>query len=254
METTHQCRTGDAQTTDDPHCDPRYASRTAKANKIVEILTHAFDGSLADCRTLDVGCSTGAISNRLAPQVAELTGLDFDGPAVETAAMFAAANARYLVADGSTLPFASAEFDLAICAQVYEHAPRQPLLIQEIWRVLRPGGLCFFSGPNRLAIVEEHYWLPFLSWLPQEGADAYMHLFNRGPVYDAMPRTYWTLRRLLADFEIHDYTVDMLINPERYGVRDKLGVLGWVGRLPRPLLEATIPLLPNFNWILVKPA
>lgn len=240
--------------TDDPCTDLRYATREAKAQKIVEILTDALDRDLAECRALDVGCSTGAISNRLAPHVAALTGLDFDGPAVETATKFAAANARYLVADGSTLPFAAAEFDLVVCAQVYEHAPRQALLVQEIRRVLRPGGICFFSGPNRLAIVEEHYWLPFLSWLPQGGADAYMHLFNRGPVYDAMPRTYWTLRRLLAEFEIHDYTVDMLVNPARYGVRDKLGVLGWIGRLPRPLLESAMPFLPNFNWILVKPA
>ncbi len=239
---------------EDANADIRYATRASKAAKIVEIVRDVMGDRLETCRALDIGCATGAISNRIAPHVAELTGLDFDGPAVGVAAAYAVDNARYLIGDGSSVPFDNEQFDLVICAQVYEHAPRQQLLAGEVWRVLRPGGVCFFSGPNRLAVIEEHYWLPFLSWLPQIGADGYMQLFGRGSVYDVMPRSFWRLRRLWSAFEIRDYTVEMLVNPNRYDVGDKLGRLEWVGRLPRPILHAAQPFLPNFNWILVKRA
>jgi SAM-dependent methyltransferase len=145
-----------------------------------------------------------------------------------------------------------ASVDIVVCAQVYEHTADAPALVREVWRVLRTGGVCFFSGPNRLAIVEEHYWLPFLSWLPQRLADRYMRLFKRGERYDIDPLFYWQIRHLWGGFVIFDYTVPMLRHPDRFGLSERLGRLRWLSRLPAWLFRLLMPLLPNYNWILVK--
>lgn len=47
-----------------------------------------------------------------------------------------------------TLPFGENTFDAAICTQVLEHVPEPFLVIQEIARVLKPGGRLFLSAPQ----------------------------------------------------------------------------------------------------------
>lgn len=44
-----------------------------------------------------------------------------------------------VIGDGADLPFGSV-FDLVICCEVLEHAPRAAQLVREALRVLRPGG------------------------------------------------------------------------------------------------------------------
>ncbi|MEP7358089.1 MAG: class I SAM-dependent methyltransferase, partial [Anaerolineales bacterium] len=46
------------------------------------------------------------------------------------------------------LPFSSAAFDAALCTQVLEHVPEPLQVLQEIYRVLRPGGRLFLSAPQ----------------------------------------------------------------------------------------------------------
>ena len=142
----------------------------------------------------------------------------------------------------------------AICAQVYEHVSDQTALAKEVWRVLRPGGICFFSGPNRLALMEEHYWLPLLSWLPRPIAHLYLRAFRRERFYDAYPLSQWGIRKLWKAFIIHDYTARLLREPKRFNMVGRIGKLGWIGRLPTPFLRALLLFAPNYNWVLEKPA
>lgn len=235
-----------------PMFEQTYAPRWRKAHKIITILRDAYPTALETARLLDVGCGNGAITNALASHVAEIVGTDIDGHLVAEANAHAAENASFVQSDGAALPFADATFDIVVCAQVYEHATNRPALVREIERVLRPGGYCFFSGPNKLAVLEEHYWLPFLSWLPQPFADAYVRLSGRGKEYDVWPMTYWQLRQLWSRFVLVDYTPRLLHTPERFGVEDELGRFRFLARLPFAFWQATAPFLPNFNWILVK--
>jgi SAM-dependent methyltransferase len=229
-------------------------TRTQKAAKILAILRDFLGPDLSRLRCLDVGCSGGEITQALAPHFGWSMGADVDAPAVFRAGRRAGeTSVSFTVADGSALPVASGAFDVVICAQVYEHTERQLALADEIWRVLRPGGVCFFSGPNRLAVMEEHYWLPFLSWLPQPLADGYMRLFRKGTVYDVRARFYWQIRRLWRRFEQHDYTLPLLRQPERFAFARSLGRRAWLGRMPVFMLRWLTVFVPNYNWILVKP-
>ena len=49
--------------------------------------------------------------------------------------------------DGITMPFGDQLFDCAIATEVLEHCPQPELTLREIHRVLKPGGVFFFTVP-----------------------------------------------------------------------------------------------------------
>jgi ubiquinone/menaquinone biosynthesis C-methylase UbiE len=233
--------------------ESRYASRESKAKKISAILQDFLGPDLSKFNCLDVGCSSGGITNNLANQFRTIVGIDIDRVAVvEAQSISKKSSTQYALASGSSIPFKDSSFDVVICAQVYEHTKEQTALTEEILRILHPGGVCFFSGPNRLAVMEEHYWLPFLSWLPRPIANLYMKALQRGNEYDAYPLFYWQIRRLWNGFTIHDYTIKMIHHPNRFAVNNKLSNHSWVKNIPARFLSVLSPFFPNYNWILKK--
>lgn len=232
--------------------DAYLASRGRKAEKIAAILTEHLGDDLSSLRALDVGCSLGWIAQALSDRFALTVGIDPQRQGLVDAAGGGAKAPRFVAGDGARMPFGDAQFDVVIYAYVYEHIEEQQAVAGEIWRVLRPGGVCLFSGPNRLAAVEEHFRLPFLSWLPRPLAGLLTQAIRRR-AYDVYPRAWWTLRRMWRRFAIRDYTVKMIADPARYSVEEHVGRGGAISRLPRPLLRALAPIYPNYNWILEKP-
>lgn len=229
----------------------QFAPREQKALKIQRILVDFVgEEGLRRLRCLDIGCGNGEISRLLADLFCDMIGLDYDLDIVRQGQQ-GGSEVTFLQADGIQLPFADATFDIAICAQVYEHFLHAEGLPAEVERILRPGGLCFFSGPNKAWPIEPHYKLPFLHWVPARAATSYLRVSGRGEVFDIRPYTVWRLRRLWGEFSLHDYTVSMLHEPERFGLSDPR--LRLLGRAPVCLIKMVYFLLPNYNWILVKP-
>jgi 2-polyprenyl-3-methyl-5-hydroxy-6-metoxy-1,4-benzoquinol methylase len=229
--------------------------RGRKAGKIYSILQDFCDGSLYTFNCLDLGCSQGVISTQLAAHLKLVIGIDLDIISLKTAEKIKSDIAKppfYMSANGYDLPFNNDQFDLIICAQVYEHVTDASKIIAEIGRVLKPGGICFFSGPNRLSIMEEHYWLPFLSWLPHSWASIYMKLMKRGKLYDIHPLTYWQLIKLWDGFTVYDYTTKIIREPHRFSVDDRVEKYGFISILPDWIINFLRPLYPNYNWIVVK--
>jgi SAM-dependent methyltransferase len=228
-------------------------SRARKANKILAILDDFLSGDLAERKLLDIGCARGLITTNLAPHFAFTLGVDVEQDEVAHAGRQSMNTSLALgVADAGRLPCADASFDVAVCAQVYEHVSDQPALFAEVWRVLRPGGICFFSGPNRLAPIEDHYGLPLLSWLPRPVSDQVLRLTGRGERYLEQPRTYWTLRSLVQRFEVIDYTAEILRSSERYSCSREVGGFRLLRYCPPGIFQLLRPFVPNYNWILRK--
>jgi ubiquinone/menaquinone biosynthesis C-methylase UbiE len=91
-------------------------------------------------RALDVGCGAGALALALAPVVAEVVGVDRVAELLEEARSRAPANATFVEADATRLPFADGAFDLGGTLRTLHHVPRPELVIAELARVTRPGG------------------------------------------------------------------------------------------------------------------
>ena len=98
----------------------------------------------AGAKVLEVGCGTGVLTRVLAQwtNVQSVVGVDPAISLVTKARELAAGlpNVSFEEADGRTLPFAAATFDVAIFDSTLSHVPEPELAIAEAFRVLRPGG------------------------------------------------------------------------------------------------------------------
>jgi ubiquinone/menaquinone biosynthesis C-methylase UbiE len=93
-----------------------------------------------DERAIDVGCGAGALALALAPLVRDVVGVDRVPELLELARKRAPANAQFVEADATSLPFELASFDLAGTLRTLHHVRRPELVIAELARVARPGG------------------------------------------------------------------------------------------------------------------
>jgi ubiquinone/menaquinone biosynthesis C-methylase UbiE len=156
-------------------------------------------------RVLDLGCGTGGASVAFALAGAWALGLDRSTRILELAALRAAedrAVLRLVQGDARTLPLRAGAFELCICDQVIEHVKDYRLLLAEIYRILRPGGLAVVAAPHRLALREGHTGLFFASWLPHHLTGAYADWRGRrmpGEAWDVWLESPWTIRRRLRD-------------------------------------------------------
>jgi len=101
-------------------------------------------------RVLDVGCGAGFLSNHLAREGFEVTGLDASQASIDVATRHdGTGKARYLLGDAMSLPFADASFDVVCAMDFLEHVEEPASVVAEIARVLRPGGVFFFHTFNR---------------------------------------------------------------------------------------------------------
>lgn len=68
-------------------------------------------------------------------------------------------NVQLVLGDGQALPFAEGSFDEVLAIQVLEHVFRPDVLVQEMWRVLRPNGRMIIMVPQsgNLHQVPHHY-------------------------------------------------------------------------------------------------
>lgn len=127
----------------------------------------------AGLSALDIGCGGGLIAEPMTRLGASVTGID---PAERNIAIarghaepqglhidYRAVRVEDLVAAGET-------FDIVTCLEVVEHVPDVPAFIDQCARVVKPGGIIFFSTINRnlkawaLAIFGAEY---VLGWLPK---------------------------------------------------------------------------------------
>jgi ubiquinone/menaquinone biosynthesis C-methylase UbiE len=101
---------------------------------------------------LDVACGTGDLALRAARDGADVVGVDFAPPLVETARQQASAagfSIDFRVGDAESLPFEDASFDVVTSTFGVMFAPDQPRAAGELARVTRSGG--------RLALAT---WVP----------------------------------------------------------------------------------------------
>ncbi len=138
-----------------PYFDGLVRARDAHAPWIAEALGYADTRGL---RVLDVGCGQGIDVVRYARAGARVTGIDLTPRHVELARAHVArlgVEATIDCGDAGALPYADASFDRVSSNGVLHHMADMPAALQEVRRVLRPGGEARIVVYNRSSL---HYW------------------------------------------------------------------------------------------------
>lgn len=225
--------------------------RRKKAQKILAVVRHALGRpDLTGLRALDVGCSAGFIADELALAGAQTTGVDIDEPGLARARERFGDRVEFRLAKGEDLPFADGSMDVVVFNHIYEHVVDPEAVVADLHRVLAPGGVLYLGVGHRHQVIEPHYKLPFLSWLPQGAADRYMRLTGRGEHYYEQYYSRSGLRRLFADFDVWDYTLPVLADSAAFDGDDLIP--GWVARVPEGVLAAALPAVPTYIWAAFK--
>ena len=227
--------------------------RTRKAITTLAVLKQVIRKAPEQASVLVVGGSSGIVDHYLAKHFALVVGLDIDASAIRFAhEHHQHPSLAFLISDAQFLPFADRQFDAVVCSHVYEHVPDAERLMQEIFRVLVPGGCCYFAAGNRLNIMEPHYRLPFLSIIPRGLAHWYMRLAGKGTHYYEKHLSYWGLKRLVSQFALEDYSCRLINDPAHYSVGYLVKPGSMKQKLAGVLCRYAAWLMPGYIWVLRK--
>jgi SAM-dependent methyltransferase len=115
-----------------------------RSRKIPHIMEAAkrYGIPIKDKVVLDLGCSNGAITREYLTQGAtRVIGIDVDQSAIDRArASFAVPQLSFHVSVNDQFPLPDASVDTIISNAVFEHVSRPRLVLDECYRILKPGG------------------------------------------------------------------------------------------------------------------
>lgn len=115
-------------------------------------------------RVLEIGVGLGADYQRFVESGAMITGVDLTSRAIELTEQRLTAfdlSSDLHVADAENLTLPSNEFDLVYCWGVIHHSPKPERVVQQIHRVLKPGGTARVMIYNNWSLVGSMLWLKY---------------------------------------------------------------------------------------------
>lgn len=104
---------------------------------------------LSPANVLEIGCGDGILLGLLANRGIRAQGVDASSTGI-TRCLQRGLQAQCLDVSSETLPFSDSEFDLVVSLETFEHLMNPHYALQEVRRVLRPGGTFICSIPNPL--------------------------------------------------------------------------------------------------------
>lgn len=155
----------------------------AAVNEVLNAIRGYFNTDYKKLRVLDVGSGRGEYVNELAKYFNEVVGVEPQKEAYEYAKRkFKKNNVRFY--NSAIEDFKSTEkFDIVVSLTVFEHMSDHKKSYDKIFALLKSKGVIYMTAPNKYWLFEQHYGLPFLSWLPLNLANIYLKIFKGIPSY-----------------------------------------------------------------------
>ena len=138
---------------------------------------------------LDVGCGTGQLGEAFAEAGNHVVSIDISS------------RNSHVICDALCTPFKNHAFDIVLAINFIEHVRNLNNWIGEVRRILKKGGGIIIQTSNRWFPIEQHYLLPFLSWLPHPIAKWYCKTFRRKN-YDAHPMSRNNVLKKFRSFKL----------------------------------------------------
>jgi len=138
------------------------ADRLTHYSIVADYLLTAFDAKAA-LSVADIGCGPGhmeAALSRAFPR-ARVVGLDYAQSAVNFAQRFVP-DATFIRGDVTDCGLADSAYDLVLCIECLEHIRDYNAALDNIFRILKPGGALVLTVPNgaidRGALYHVNFW------------------------------------------------------------------------------------------------
>jgi ubiquinone/menaquinone biosynthesis C-methylase UbiE len=144
-------------------------SRFEAVKSAVLALRTKLDAAPRTLEVADIGCGPGSQSMMWAADGHRVCGIDISDPLIQIARQRAkdgGFDIEFAVGSATELPYADSTFDVILVPELLEHLPNWQPCVNEVVRVLKPGGIAYFCTTNRLCPVQQEFHLPLYSWYP----------------------------------------------------------------------------------------
>jgi len=225
-----------------------YAERSSeRAKEVLSLLKGRI--SLEGKTMLDLGCGPVPVSESFRQVSPLLVGLDREKHYVRQAQENA--SLELVLGDATSIPFRDESFEFVLCNDVLEHVFDQAKLMQELSRVLARNGAAYVQCANKYQIIEPHFLLPFLSWIPRPLANIYVKIARKGDSYEGyFPKTRRSVLSLASLHRTVDLTYERTLMKIR-GLNIQSKLLRRVVSVARKILpdEFLATLAQNFSIV-----
>lgn len=152
-----------------------------------------------------------------------------------------------VVGDMLALPFPDASFDTAICTQVMEHVREPWTMVQEIARILRPGGTCVLTTPFLMPYHADPY--DFFRYTIEGGCS----LFERAGMRIIEKRKYGNIFQVFSELWKFTFCNPYVHTHPGFLRRNLFRLIQWTCSLPRSMDQRT-HIYANIAIVAQKPS
>lgn len=141
------------------------------------------------------------------------------------------------------------KFDLIVMLTVFEHLSNPKKSLKQVFSLLKKDGIIYLTAPNKYWLFEQHYGLPFLSWLPLPIANIYLKIFRGVPSYEDSSYSlgYGDMRKFFDKYKVkYDFILPFNEDSAFIGCGQKNSIYPFIRALGIKLIKSH-PFFWNFS-------
>jgi 2-polyprenyl-3-methyl-5-hydroxy-6-metoxy-1,4-benzoquinol methylase len=185
--------------------ESNFISKTVIQSIIKEVIILAEKNTgkkIQDMVVLDVGSGFGGYSFELEKYAKQVVGVEPDTHAYSAAVKEARFKKSKVEFHNALIECFSTKtrFDLVLSLTTIEHMPDQQASFKKILSLMNKNAMLYVTAPNKWWIVEQHYGLPFLSWLPVPLANFYVKQMHKADSFQdsSYSLSYFGMKKLFS--------------------------------------------------------